>query len=470
MTTAGNLDELWTFNEDDIYSTPHDRGLNKTMRGDPPETLLYAVLCSVYEGHTSKSDLYSHLESMFVVRLQRMTLSPLDVDEAIQQGLNEELLEQSANDELSLTSLGIDVLKASRMQVIHEGYWMRRFLQEKNVIMISGFFLMILIILKLLVGSSIGSHAMITDGFENVTDLIVVGIIALSLKFDKDRIGAIAIMLFMLFSGTVLGFNALLQLFEPEIIQVSFWAYVVAIVSIALNLGLIWLKTLVGRMSGNLALVSDAKEDQTHIRIATGVIIGLLFAEFQIYIIDSIIAILIAIVIIFEGLEALRELIEAGDDLSVDTIHLAAADQYDDLMTAWILAQLARGPKTEDALNDAFIKGITIGYRYFDVHAVLGFSNLEEKGIRKHIQIAKRSGLITERNGLLSITNNGLSMYYKNRVKELKNVSRRFSKERSNRRRAAYIIFGWTTLILLLLFGESLYVAAIDFLHAVIGI
>ncbi len=468
MTTAGNLDELWTFTEDDIYSTRHDRALNKTMRGDAPETLLYAVLCAIYEGHMSKPDLYSHLESMFVVRLQRMTLSPLDVDEAIQQGLNEDLIEQTG-DGLGLTTRGIEVLKESRKQVLHEGYWMKRFLQEKNVVMISGFFLIILVILKLWVGLGVGSHAMITDGLENVTDLIVVGIIALSLRFKKDRIGAIAIMLFMLFSGTVLGYNALLRLFEPEVIHVSFWAYLVAIVSIILNLGLIWLKTLVGRMSGNLALVSDAKEDQTHIRIATGVIIGLLFAEFQIYVIDSIVAILIAVIIIFEGLEALRELLQAGDDLSVDTIHLAAADQYDDLMTAWILAQLARGPETEDALNDAFIRGITIGYRYFDVHAVLGFSDLEEKGIRKHIQIAKRSGLITEKDGKLSITNNGLSMYYKNRVSELKNVSKRFSKKRSNRIRAAYIIFGWTTLILLLLFGESLYIASIAFLHALLG-
>ncbi|TFG06388.1 hypothetical protein EU522_01660 [Candidatus Thorarchaeota archaeon] len=469
MKKPGDLEELWKFTEADIYSTRHNRELNKTMRGDAPETLLYAVLCAIYEGHTSKDSLYSHLESMFVVRLQRMTLSPLDVDEAIQQGLNEGLVEQSDR-ELSLTTHGIDALKESRKQVLHEGYWMRRFLQEKNVVLISGFFLIILVILKLWVGLNIGSHAMITDGLENVTDLIVVVIIALSLRYDRDRLGAIAIMLFMLFSGTLLGYNALLHLFQPEVIEVSFWAYIVAIISIVLNLGSIWLKTLVGRMSGNLALVSDAKEDQTHIRIATGVIIGLLFAEFQIYVIDSIVAILIAIVIVFEGLEALRELLEAGDDLSVDTLHLAAADQYDDLMTAWILAQLARGPKTEDALNDAFIRGITIGYRYFDVHAVLGFSNLEEKGIRKHIQIAKRSGLITDKNGLLSITNNGLSMYYKNRVSELKSISRRFSKERSNRRRVAYIIFGWTTLILLLLFGESLYVATMTLLHSILGI
>jgi hypothetical protein len=276
-------------------------------------------------------------------------------------------------------------------------------------------------------------------------------------------------MVFMLASGALLGYNGILRLISPEEMSVTFWGYLVAIFSIGLNWILIWYKTIVGRMTGNLALVSDAKEDQTHIRIGVGVIIGLLFAEFQIYVIDSIVAILIAMVIIWEGIEALREILEAGDDLSVDTIHLAAADTYDDLMTAWLLARLARGPDSAENLNQAFIKGITIGHRYFDVHAVLGFRNLEETGILKHIQIAKRSGLINENDGVLSITNNGLSLYYKNRVDELKKVSKRFSKERSRHSSAAIGIFTWITIFLLIAFGETLYEFIMGGLHALLG-
>jgi hypothetical protein len=296
-----------------------------------------------------------------------------------------------------------------------------------------------------------------------------VGIIALSLKYKRDRLGAIAIMIFMLFSGTILGYNAFLRLIVAEEMNVTFWGYIVATLSIAMNYCLIWYKTIVGRMTGNLALVSDAKEDQTHIRIGVGVMIGLFFAEFQIYVIDSIVAILIGLVIIWEGIEALREIMEAGDDLSVDTIHLAAADTYDDLMTGWLLARLARGPDTEENLNQAFIKGITIGHRYFDMQAVLGFRNLEEKGIFKHILIAKRSGLIDENNGVLSITNNGLSLYYKNRVDELKRVANRFSKKRSRHSSATIGVSVWITIFLLIAFGETLYLAVIGGLHALLG-
>ncbi len=468
MQEARSIDDLWNLSEEEIRFVKHDRNITETMRGDPADTLLYAVLCSIYEGHTTKSELYIHLESMFVVRLGRMTVSPVDVDEVIQYGLNEKLIVMNQN-EFALSTLGTNILKQSRKQVLHEGYWMKRFLQEKWVIITSASVLVLLVILKLWIGFSIGSRAMMNDGLENLTDLFVVGIIALSLKYERDRLGAIAIMAFMLFSGTLLGYNAILRLITPEVMNVTFWGYIVTTFSIAMTYGLIWYKTLVGRMSGNLALVSDAKEDQTHIRIGAGVLIGLFFAEFQIYVIDSIVAILIAMVIIWEGIEALREILQAGDELSVDTIHLAAAAQYDDLMTAWLLARLARSPCTEENLNQAFIKGITIGHKYFDVHAVLGFRNLEEKGIAKHIQIARRSGLIRKENETLSITNNGLSMYYKNRVTELKKVAKHFSRRRSHFRSAAYSVFGWVIFILLIFYGETVYTALMSFLHALLG-
>ncbi len=470
VTQVRSIDELWDLKEEDMRWSrqAHVREISRTMRGDPGETLLYAVLCSIYEGYATKSALYSHLESMFVVRMNRMTVSPVDVDEVLQHALNEDLIIQS-DDTFSLTQRGINILRLSRTTVLHEGYWMKRFLQEKWVVVTSASVLILLVLLKLWIGFNIGSRAMITDGLENLTDLVVVGIIALSLRYERDRLGAIAIMVFMLISGAILGYNGILRLLSPEEMSVTFWGYLLAAFSIGLNYCLIWYKTIVGRMSGNLALVSDAKEDQTHIRIGIGVMIGLFFAEFQIYVIDSIVAILIAMVIIWEGIEALREILQAGDDLSVDTIHLAAADTYEDLMTAWVLARLARGPDTEENLNKAFIKGITIGHRYFDVHAVLGFGNLEEKGISKHIQIAKRSGLINSDDGVLSITNNGLSLYYKNRVDELKRVAKRFSKERSRHRSAAIGIFAWVTIFLIFLVGETLYEVVMAGLHALLG-
>ncbi len=107
---------------------------------------------------------------------------------------------------------------------------------------------------------------------------------------------------------------------------------------------------------------------------------GLFFAEFGVYIIDSLIAIFIARMILWKGIEALRELLDVGDDISIDTIHLAASKRYDDKITDWALAQLARGPMSLSDSNEAFLHGVRIVMRYFDIHAIIGFSNLEERG------------------------------------------------------------------------------------------
>ncbi len=467
---AGSLEQLFRSVDGSITSLSgqvHEREVSKALRGEAAETLLYAVLCAVYEGNNEPVSLYPHLESMFSMRLQRMTISPADIDESVQHGLSEGLLEYT-DGRLSLTDRGVSILRDGRLQIMFEGKWMRWFLTRRNVVIASLVTLVFMIITKLFVGTSVGSHAMITDGLENVTDLIVVGIISLSLKSGKDRLGASAIMLFMMVSGTLLAYNAIEGLLSPSGVEVSYWAYAVTVISLALNKLLTWYKTLVGRMTGTLALISDAKETSNHIRIGVGVLIGLFFAEFDIYFVDSLVALLIAVSIVWGGIEALRELAKAGSGLSVDTIHLAASRQFDDIITHWLLARLARGPKTPVQLNEEFLKGVRIGYRYFDVHAILGFASLEEKGIWKHIQTARRSGLVRERGAELMITTNGLVLYYRGRAAELKRIARTFSRSRSRWESAGRVLVFWAIFIVIVLYGASIYEWVMSLLHSIL--
>jgi hypothetical protein len=149
------------------------------------------------ERYNELDRLYPHLESMFAVRLQRLTISPVDIDESIQHALNEGLLRYSGN-RLSLTDEGVPVIKEGRQSIMYEGEWMMRFLSRRNVVIVSFIMLVFVIITKLVVGLAVGNHAMITDGFENTTDLIIIGIISASLRTGRGRLGAIAFMAFMM--------------------------------------------------------------------------------------------------------------------------------------------------------------------------------------------------------------------------------------------------------------------------------
>jgi hypothetical protein len=436
---SGSLEILWQFSEQEVKHSQHEFPLKKFYRSSPENSLLYAILCSIYEGIDTQEALYKHLDAMFSSSLRRRTMSSLDVDESLQHGFNEGLLKQTG-ERIQLTETGIEALRCGRLQIEHSSYWMQRVLTEKVVLAASATVLIFLSILKLWVGLSIQSNAMVTEGLENFTDLIVVGILALSLKYKKDRLGAIAIIIFMLITGFGLAWGSVQALLANEEINVSIYAYWVECVSLAFNVMLIFWKMAVGRNSGNLALLSDAKEDTTHLKVGGGVIIGLTFSIFEFYFVDAIIAFAISALIIWEGIMTLRELVLSEEELDIDTIHLSFSEYFDDTITFWILARLVRGPATIDELNSAFLRGVSIGYRYFDIHAIFGFHKIQNQGIIKNIRLAEKRGLLQRNVKELSITNLGLAAYYKHRARELKQIADEFSGRRIHGGMVTFII------------------------------
>ena len=435
----GSLEILWQFSEQEVRRSQHDFPTKKLFRTYPANSLLYAILCSVYEGINTHDALYKHLDTMFSSSLRRRTMSSLDVDESLQHGFNEGLLSQSG-DHIQITDTGIEALRSARLEIEHTGYWIQRVLSEKGVLIASAIILTFLSCLKLWVGYLIQSSAMTTEGLENFTDLIVVAILALSLRYKKDRLGAIAIIIFMLITGIALAWGSINTLFANEVIAVSIYAYWVEFVSLAFNAVLIFWKLAVGRSSGNLALLSDAKEDTTHLKVGGGVIVGLTFSIFGFYFVDAIIAFAISALIIWEGVMTLRELLSSEKELDIDTIHLSFSEYFDNAITFWILARLVRGPSTIDELNSAFLKGVNIGFRYFDYHAIFGFHKIQNEGIIKNIRLAEKSGLIQRSMKEISITNLGLSAYYKHRAKELNEIASEFAGRRVHRGTLNFII------------------------------
>lgn len=90
-----SLEILWQFSEKEIKRSTHDFPYKKVFRSRPEESLLYAILCAVYEGIDIKIALYQHLDTMFSSSLRRRTMSSLNVDESLQHGFNEDLLYQA---------------------------------------------------------------------------------------------------------------------------------------------------------------------------------------------------------------------------------------------------------------------------------------------------------------------------------------------------------------------------------------
>ncbi|NHJ12206.1 MAG: hypothetical protein EAX95_00945 [Candidatus Thorarchaeota archaeon] len=461
--TVDPFGEIWNFSHPEIRGGRHGFPVRSILRSDPAMSLLYAILCAIHEGINTRIKLYDHLDGIFAFRLRRPTMTAIDIDEAIQHGINDDLIQESEG-LYSLSDRGRETIRYGRLEIVHQGYWMKRLLTERIVLILSTLALLLLASVKIWIGLSIQSDAILNEGIENSTDLVVVGIIALSIKYNRDRLGALAIILVMTFTGAMLALSAITGLLSNEPVQWSVQAYYVEFLSIVINRGLIWLKVMVGRNSGNLALIGDAKEDTSHIKVAFGVMIGLTFSIFGYYFVDGLVALAISGIILWEGISAFRELQAAGDEIDVDTIRLGANEMYEDLITYWVLGRLASGPKEADIIERDFLTGISVGHRYYDVQAIIGFHNIKQRGIMKNLRQAERSGLIAERDGRYSITNRGLAWYYRTRARDLADLARTFSGQRREYyMRWAIMISIFIIIFLLMCFADPIKQIIDDF-------
>ena len=454
--------ELWNFSHQEIRHGRYVFQVRSVLRSDPGTSLLYAILCSIQEGINTREGLYDHLDGVFALRLRRPTMTSIDIDEAIQHGLNDRLIDESEG-RFGLTQRGRETIRYGRLEIMHQGYWMSRVLTERSVLVMSTLALLLLASVKIWIGTSIQSNAILTEGIENLTDLVIVGIIAISMRYNRDRLGALTIIAVMIMTGALLAVGAIEGLLSNEPVQWSVQAYYVEFLSIVINRILISLKVLVGRSSGNLALIGDAKEDTSHIKVAFGVIIGLTFSIFGYYFVDRLVALAISGIILWEGMSTFNELHAAGDEIDVDTIRLGANDMYEDLMTYWVLGRLITGPKAPDVVERDFFRGVGVGHRYFDFQAVIGYHDIEQRGIMKNVRQAERSGLIAEREGRYSITNRGLAWYYRTRARDLTELARDFSAHQRERYvRAAIMISIFIIIFLLMYFADPIKVIVDD--------
>ncbi len=446
------VDAAWEFTDLQKSRGPLPKKVRQTLKEGPATSVLYAVLCAIYEGVDTRSALYTHLDDFFAMRLRRITIAPNDVDDAIQQGITSQLIKVK-DAHLKLTEKGLEILREGRLYLLRQGTYMRLFYSTRVVLVLSAFFLVFLSFTKLYVGALVGSSAMYFEGIENLTDLVKVVIVGLSVRYQRDRFGAIIIVGLMLFTGVTLAFDGALGLLANEPITINFYAFLISFLSIGMNFWLILHKTIVGKMTGNLAFLSDAKDNAAHIKLTIGVLVGLTFAIFHFYFVDSLVALVIAGIIIWDGGLTAKELITSGDEVSVDSIRLGSNTTFDSKIIDWVLTQLIEGPASLDDLNQKFLKGVALGHRYYDFHATFGVYELQRKGIVRHIRQAIRSNLITKVQNAYHITDEGLARYYRAKASEYKSISKQFTRTHHGLRITIWLILIIVTITLLLIFA-----------------
>lgn len=390
---------------------------------EPHNNFLYAFLCFVYDGEQKIEEIKKKMCKLFISSTKQVIVGEEDIKEYYLIALRKGLIQDNQG-KIKLTEEGTKLVEISYHHNLYTSHYMRIFLSEKTVMLGTALFLIIISLLKIFTGMQLGSQAMLSEGFENFTDLFKIGIVGLiGLKLKKDKIASIIIIFLMMFTGVTLVWSGIESLINLSPIFPTVESYIIGFVSIALNAGLAFLKSMVGRTSGNLSLLSDSKDSILNVRISAGVLIGFTFALFGIYFIDSVIGIIIAIFVFKEGIEFLKEILVKDENFDITTIKVFADSIYDNRLTAYILGSIRRKNLTIKELVFNFEEGLALGRYYYEGFADFFYANLGGKTAEKYINKLINGNYIEIINNGLFLTKKGLKAFYRAKAKEFQGRS-----------------------------------------------
>ena len=456
-------DQKLKYSRKDLRKGPQrDRSKVKYQYGlehEPHTDYFYGFLCLIYDGINDIKEIKAQMRLFFISSTEQLVNEDQDVEEYLQAAKRKEFLQIKKDETVELTKKGRDLVEQCYYINLHTSYWMRLFFSEKTSMIGSVLFLSLLSLLKILTGLQLGSEGMLTDGFENLTDLIKIGIIViLGMKLKKDKASSIVIVLLMLFTGVLMVWSGIDALLNPSPIIPTIQAYIIGLVSMALNGLLMFQKSFVGRISGNLSLLSDSKDAVLNVKISAGVLIGLTFAIFGYYFVDALIAIIIAVIIFKEGIEILIVLTKKEEEFDIRAIKVVADNIYNNRLTGYLLASIRRERITRSALLDNFKKGLTLGRLYYHGCADFFYGDLGRTIAGQHLDKLIEGKFVEIHDSELMLTKKGLKYFYKAKAKEFKFRSERIYEGFNIRVGQLYCLLFFIIFILLIIFAHPINV------------
>jgi hypothetical protein len=213
---------------------------------------------------------------------------------------------------------------------------------------------------------------------------------------------------------------------------------------------------MVGRASGNLSLLSDSKDSLLNVRISIGVLIGFTFAIFNIYFVDAVIGILIAIFVFKEGIEILREILSKDKDFDITSIKVFADAIYNNRLTAYIIGSIRRENLTIKQLVNNFEEGLALGRYYYVGFADFFYHDLGAKTAERYISELLNGEFLELKNNELYLTKKGLKAFYNAKEKEFHDRMQSITIKSKFQLRDLYCIIIVILFVLLIIFAPQI--------------
>lgn len=211
-------------------------------------------------------------------------------------------------------------------------------------------------LLKLVAGFLFNSMALIADGFDSLVDVISAITVFLGIKHERELVSSTFVIAMMFGTAGYIGCESVTRLISPEPLEVSPLAIIAAVISGSVCYVMSIYQHYVGKRSGSISLLTQSVDSRNHTFQAMAVLIGLGFAAFGVYIVDAIVALLVAGLIFQSAIELLRETfrIAKGEELELSRFsrkyEKAVSSNKREFFKFWILLNL-RVPRSREEIT-----------------------------------------------------------------------------------------------------------------------
>ena len=181
----------------------------------------------------------------------------------------------------------------------------------------------VLFLIKLLIGTAIHSIAVISDGFNNLSDMgssaaSIAGAVLGSRTPDFEHpyghgraeyIAALAVSFLILVFGVELGKNSVMQIISPKPVVFHWAAFVLLMVSVAVKLWMWGYNRYLGKQIQSDVLYAAAKDSLMDAIATTAVTVSAVAAPFVSFPLDGIVGVAVSVLILWTGFSVAKEVI-----------------------------------------------------------------------------------------------------------------------------------------------------------------
>lgn len=188
-----------------------------------------------------------------------------------------------------------------------------------------------------------GSMGLLNDGADTLLDGLSSVLVYLGLRFDRERVANVALVLVMLGTGGFTLYEAVRRVFSPFEPRVDAFTFVATIVSAVVCWALYLYQRVVGVRSGSVALITQLVDSRNHVIVAASVGTGLVASLVGFPLLDTLVGLVVAALVFKSGVELAVETIRSlgQEDVDLSRYQIEIAGWYEQFRRAqlrdWML-------------------------------------------------------------------------------------------------------------------------------------